>query len=89
MQFTAETRGYLKCRISPRLHEWVDVRTDAYRRFSQNQNFLDASITKFSYPWCSATNKRVNFAEKKSTMKLFENTLKKKKKVKSRPRPRI
>ena len=65
MRFTAETRGYLKCKISPRLHERVDVRTDAYGRFSQNQNFLDASITKFPYPWCSATNKRVNFAEKK------------------------
>ena len=65
MRFTAETHGYLKCKISPRLHERVDVRTDAYGRFSQNQNFLDAWITKFPYPWCSATNKRVNFAEKK------------------------
>ena len=65
MRFTAETRGYLKCKISPRLHERVDVRTDAYGRFSQNQNFLDASITKFPYPRCTATNKRVNFTERK------------------------
>ena len=65
MRFTAETHGYLKCKISPRLHERVDVRTDAYGRFSQNQNFLDALMTKFSYPWCFATNNRVNFAEKK------------------------
>ena len=65
MRFTAETRGYLKCKISPRLHERVDVRTDAYGRFSQNQIFLDASITKFPYPWCSATNKHVNFTERK------------------------
>ena len=30
----------------------MDVRT--YVRFCQNQTFLDAQITKFSYPWYSA-----------------------------------
>ena len=42
MQFTAETRGCLKCKISPRL-SWTGGRTYAsYGRFSQNQNFLNA-----------------------------------------------
>ena len=43
-RFTAETRGYLNCKISPRL-TWGDGRTfgrTPYGRFSQNQNFLDA-----------------------------------------------
>ena len=39
MRFTAETRGYLKCKISPRF-TWRAERT--YGRFSQNQDFLDA-----------------------------------------------
>ena len=38
VRFTAETRRYLKCKISPRL-TWMDGRT--YGWFSQNQNFLD------------------------------------------------
>ena len=29
-----------------------------YGRFSQNQNFLDAQVTKFSYSWCSAARER-------------------------------
>ena len=33
------------------------VRTP-YGRFSQNQNFLDAQVTKFSYPWCSVSRAR-------------------------------
>ena len=65
MRFTAETRGYLNAEFHPGLHESEAGRTDAYGRFSQNQNFLDALMTKFSYPWCFATNNRVNFAEKK------------------------
>ena len=53
MRFTAKTRGYLKCKISPGLHERVAyVRT--YGRSSHNQNFLDAWIVKFSYLWCFA-----------------------------------
>ena len=43
-RFTAETRGYLNCKISPRL-TWRDGRTfgrTPYGRFSQNQNFLYA-----------------------------------------------
>ena len=32
------------------MKRWTYVRTTPYRRFSQNQNFLDAQITKFSYP---------------------------------------
>ena len=42
MQFTAETLGSLKCKISPRL-SWTAGRTYAtYGRFCQNQNFLNA-----------------------------------------------
>ena len=44
MWFTAEARGYLKCKISPQL-TWRGGRTYGHtpcRRFSQNQNFLDA-----------------------------------------------
>ena len=48
MLFTAKTGG---CKISPQL-TWRGGYT--YGRFCQNQNFLDALITKFSYPWCSA-----------------------------------
>ena len=29
-----------------------------YGRFSQNQNFFDAQVTKFSYPWCSVARER-------------------------------
>ena len=49
MRFTAETRGAWNAKIHPGLHEGVDVpRTDD---FLQNQtDFLDAQITKFSYP---------------------------------------
>ena len=50
MWFTAKTRGCLKWKISSRL-TWGGECT--YGRFSQNQNFLDASVTKFSYPWFS------------------------------------
>ena len=32
MRFTAETRGCLKCKIHPGLHEGVDVRTDDFLR---------------------------------------------------------
>ena len=32
------------------MKRWTYVRTTPYRRFSQNQNFLDVQITKFSYP---------------------------------------
>ena len=38
--------------FTPAYVSGVDVR--AKDRFSQNQNFLDAWITEFSYPWCSA-----------------------------------
>ena len=48
MLFTAKTGG---CKISPQL-TWRGGYT--YGRFCWNQNFLDALITKFSYPWCSA-----------------------------------
>ena len=44
MRCTAETLGYLKCKISPRL-AWRGGRTygrTPYERFSQNQTFLDA-----------------------------------------------
>ena len=56
MRFAVKTRVCLKWKISSRL-TWSGGRT--YRRtpngrFSQNQNFLDAYFTKFSYPWCSA-----------------------------------
>ena len=34
---------------------WTYVRSP-YGRFCQNQDFLDAFITKFSLPWCSATH---------------------------------
>ena len=39
MQFTAETHGYLKCKILPQLtwRGWC-----MYERFSENQNLLDA-----------------------------------------------
>ena len=60
VSFTAETRGCLKCKISSRL-TWRGGRTygrTPYGRFSQNQNFLDAWITRFSYPWCSASRAR-------------------------------
>ena len=36
---------------------WTYVRTP-YGRFSQNQNFLGAQVTKFSYPWCSVSRER-------------------------------
>ena len=39
---------------------WTFLRTP-YGRFCQNQNFLNALITKFSYPWCSATNNTAIF----------------------------
>ena len=55
IRFTAETRVYLKCKISPRL---TGRGGRTYGRFSQNQNFLDAQITKLSYPWCSAARAR-------------------------------
>ena len=45
MRFTAETRGHLKCKISPRLtlmRRGGRTYERAYGRFSQNQNFLDA-----------------------------------------------
>ena len=32
MRFTAETLGYLKCKISPGLHEGVGARTDDFLR---------------------------------------------------------
>ena len=56
MRFAAETRGCLKCKISSRLtgNGGRTYRRTPYGRFSQNQNFLDARITKFFYPWCSA-----------------------------------
>ena len=53
MRFTAKTRGYLKCKISPGLHERVAY-VPTYGRSSHNQNFLDAWIAKFSYLWCFA-----------------------------------
>jgi len=49
MRFTAETRGYLKCKISPWL-TWRGGRTyrrTPYGRFSQNPNFLDACLSNF------------------------------------------
>jgi len=42
----------LTWRADVRTYVWVDERTDEL--FCQNQNFLDAWITKFHYPWCSA-----------------------------------
>ena len=43
----------LTWRADVRTYVWVDERTDG--RFWRNQNFLDAWINKFHYPWCSAT----------------------------------
>ena len=36
------------------INEGVDVHTQG--RFCQNQNFLGALITRFSYPWCPTNN---------------------------------
>ena len=46
------------------VHTWVDERTDG--RFWRNQNFLDAWINKFHYPWCSATRVYKTLIIKKS-----------------------
>ena len=47
MRFIVEKRVYLKCKIPPPpayMKGWTNVRCTTYRRFSQNQNFLDASV---------------------------------------------
>ena len=41
MRFTAETRGCLKCKFRPGLHEWVDVSTDVPR----TDNFVRTKIS--------------------------------------------
>ena len=41
MRFTAEARGYLKCKFLPLLHEGVDALTDAPR----TDNFLRTKIS--------------------------------------------
>ena len=55
MRFTAEMRGCLKCKISCRL-TWRGGGTS----FPQSQNFLDAEIIKFFYPWCSAARSSID-----------------------------
>ena len=54
--YRGNMRVYLKCKIPPCLHEWVDVRNYVYGLFSHNQNFLDAWITKFRNLWCFASH---------------------------------
>ena len=36
------------------LYGWADGRTDV--RLRQNQNFSDQRVTKFAFPWCSASS---------------------------------
>ena len=43
------------------LHEGVDVFTYSVRTILSEPKFLECIITKFSYPWCSATNNTAIF----------------------------
>ena len=54
MRFTAETRGYLKCKISPRLTWRGGRKYWRVRTIFSGPKFLGCTDTKFSYPRCSA-----------------------------------
>ena len=69
-RFNAKRRGYLKCKISPQL-TWRGGQT-----YGRTDDFLR---TKFSYPWCSATNKIlkiiIEFSENLASLSIFTSNV--------------